>query len=63
MPRHPDALIDSIENALVLVADCQPYESALAVRESALNAHLVDRLQLRRMPLPRAARVTLQVLF
>lgn len=56
VPRHPDALIDSIENALVLVAECQPYESALAVWESALNAQLVDRLQVARMPLPRAAR-------
>ncbi|TQJ32538.1 uncharacterized protein DUF559 [Microbacterium sp. SLBN-146] len=56
VPRHPDALLDSIENALVLVAGCQPYESALAVWESALNSHLIDRSQMGRMPLPPAAR-------
>ena len=56
VPRHPDALIDPIENVLVLVAACQPFEAALAVWESALRQGLVDRHALERMPLPTAAR-------
>ena len=55
VPRHPDALVDPIENVLVLVATCQPYESALAVWESALRQGLVDRQAMGRMPLPTAA--------
>ncbi|WP_235507788.1 hypothetical protein [Agromyces sp. Root1464] len=42
VPRHPDALVDPIENVLAIVAACQPYESALAVWESALRKGLVD---------------------
>lgn len=42
IPRHPDALEDSIENVLALVAECQPFESALAVWESALNRGTTD---------------------
>src|SRR5690606_7847836 len=26
VPRHPDALVDPIENVLALVADCEPFE-------------------------------------
>lgn len=38
-PRY--ALVEPLENALVHVADCQPFENALAVWESALNKGLV----------------------
>lgn len=42
-PRDPDLLEDSIENALVLVARCQPYEEALATWESAMRAGLIPK--------------------
>lgn len=60
VPRHPDALTDPVENVLVLVALCQPFEPALAVWESALHQQLVDRQSLRRMHLPPAARNLLE---
>ncbi|WP_345800079.1 DUF559 domain-containing protein [Microbacterium sp. AZCO] len=56
VPRHPDALVDPIENVLALVASCLPHEEALAVWESALRHELVLRESLERMPLPTAAR-------
>lgn len=56
VPRHPDDLVDPIENVLALVAACQPYEAALAVWESALNQRLVDIARLRRLPFRGAAR-------
>ena len=37
VPRHPDALVDPIENVLASMADCEPFERALATWESALN--------------------------
>jgi very-short-patch-repair endonuclease len=55
-PRDPDACEDSLENALVLVARCQPYESARATWESALRQRLIDPGMLARAPLPPAAR-------
>lgn len=55
-PRDPDAREDSLENALVLVARCQPYESARATWESALRKRLIDPGMLARAPLPPAAR-------
>ncbi len=55
-PRHPDDLVDPIENALVLVAQCQPFEAALAIWDSALNKQLVDPLVLGGLPLPARAR-------
>ncbi|KDA05060.1 DNA/RNA helicase [Microbacterium sp. CH12i] len=55
-PRDPDSCEDSLENALILVAQCQPYEAALAVWESALNKGMLDLEMLRRVPLPPAAR-------
>ncbi|MFJ6533028.1 endonuclease domain-containing protein [Microbacterium sp. NPDC091662] len=55
-PRDPELLEDSIENALVLVARCQPYEDALATWESAMRAGAVDPDVLDRAPLPPAAR-------
>lgn len=60
VPRHPDALVDPIENVLAVVAHCQPYEAALAIWESALNKRLVDPEVLRRMRLPGAARALLE---
>jgi very-short-patch-repair endonuclease len=56
VPRHPDSLVDPIENVLSLVAVCQPHEAALTVWESALGKRMVDRAILERMPLPPAAR-------
>lgn len=55
-PRDPDVLEDSIENALILVARCQPYEDALATWESAMRMRAVDADALERTPLPPAAR-------
>jgi very-short-patch-repair endonuclease len=60
VPRHPDALIDPIENVLAVVARCQPHERALAVWESALRQGLVTRESMRRMPLPTVARSLLE---
>ncbi|MBY6061091.1 endonuclease domain-containing protein [Microbacterium esteraromaticum] len=59
VPRHPDVLEDPIENVLALVADCQPFERALATWESALNKNLVQRDVLERLPLKKVAREVL----
>lgn len=56
VPRHPDQLEDDVENILMTVAGCQPYESALAIWESALNKRMVDLEALRRMPWTGVAR-------
>ncbi|MCP2637613.1 endonuclease domain-containing protein [Microbacterium sp. HD4P20] len=57
-PRAPGQLEDGILNTLVLVASCQPYEPALAAWESALKSGLVNKEELRRLPLrPRARRL------
>ncbi|WP_295850337.1 DUF559 domain-containing protein [uncultured Microbacterium sp.] len=50
VPRHPDQLEDEIENVLLTVAACQPYEAARAVWDSALNKKVVDLARLRRLP-------------
>lgn len=55
-PRDPDSCEDSLENALVLIARCQPRESALATWESALRKGVIDPGVLERSPLPPAAR-------
>lgn len=60
VPRHPDALEDPIENVLSVVAQCQPFEVALAVMESALRQQKVDRGALERLALPAVARRVLQ---
>lgn len=54
--RDPGSCEDSLENALLFVARCQPHESALATWESALHKGLVDPGILERAPLPPAAR-------
>lgn len=56
IPRDPDALEDAVVNALVLLATCQPYESALAAWESAMRMQLVDVDTLRGLALPPDAR-------
>jgi very-short-patch-repair endonuclease len=55
VPRHPDALVDSLENALILIAQCQPRESALATWESALGQGMVSLEELKRLPLTGSA--------
>lgn len=55
-PRDPDSCEDSLENALILVARCQSYESALAVWESALKKKMFDHEMLARTALPPDAR-------
>ena len=61
VPRHPDALEDSLENALALVAACQPYDKALVIWESALQKGLVERGHLASLPLKESARDILAV--
>ncbi len=56
VPRHPDVLVDVVENVLLTVAHCQPFEAALAVWESALRRGQVASGALRRLPLPGCAR-------
>ncbi|MFT4156361.1 MAG: DUF559 domain-containing protein [Microbacterium sp.] len=56
VPRHPDALEDPIENALVMIASCEPFERALASWDSALNKGLVTRQALERLDLRPVAR-------
>jgi len=41
VPRHPDALVDPVENVLAYIAECEPFEQALATWESALNRSIV----------------------
>ncbi|MGV2982884.1 type IV toxin-antitoxin system AbiEi family antitoxin domain-containing protein [Microbacterium sp. AGC85] len=55
-PRDPESCEDSLENALVIVARCQPYEAALAVWESAAKKGMLDVEVMRGTPLPPAAR-------
>lgn len=62
VPRHPDALEDEIENVLTLVSVCQPYETARAIWESALNKQLVELRAIRRLQLgPTARRLCAEV--
>jgi len=56
VPRPADALTDPTLNVLAVVAACQPFETALAIWESALRAQLVDVLELRRVPFGSRAR-------
>lgn len=59
VPRDPDAGEDCLANALALVAQCQPVETALVIWESALNKGLTDRALLSGLDLPPAARAVL----
>lgn len=56
MPRPPDATVDELVNALALIAQCQPFESALVIWESAMNKGLADAARLRGFDLPASAR-------
>ena len=56
VPRHPDVLVDPIENVLALVADCEPFERALATWDAALNQGLASRSGLARLPMKTVAR-------
>lgn len=56
VPRHPGALEDQIENVLALVAECEPFEQALATWESALNKGTVNREVLGRLARTPASR-------
>lgn len=58
-PREPFALEDSVDNALVIAASCQPHDQAVAIWDSALNKKLVTRAQLERLPLTARARAVL----
>ncbi len=60
VPRHPDALIDPIENVLAYIAECEPLEQALATWESALNKSLVTLEALRRYSWKPMARAVLE---
>lgn len=60
VPRHPMSLVDPIENVLARVAECQPFEHALATWESALNKRLVTREALHRLPFGRRAKRLLE---
>lgn len=58
VPRRPGALVDSIENVLAIVAECQPYEEALTVWESAIRRKQVAPDTMRTLLLaPRAQRI------
>lgn len=59
VPRHPDALVDEPENALSVIASCQPFEHALATWESAIRQRVIDPAALARMRLPGPARAVL----
>lgn len=56
VPRDPDALEDTLENVLALVCACRPFESALAIVESALDKRLAQKDRLLRLPLTARAR-------
>lgn len=60
VPRHPDALVDPIENVLGYVAECEPFEHALATWESALRMSLVTLEALQRYSWKPAARRVLE---
>ena len=55
LPVARFALVEPIENALVHIADCQRFENALVVWDSALNKRLVTEAALGRLHLRSAA--------
>lgn len=57
--RAPDQLTDSIENVLALVAECQPFEDAVAAWESAVNKGMIARSAMSRLKLRPRARTVL----
>lgn len=61
VPRPPGVVVDELVNALALIAQCQPFETALVIWESAMNKGLVDSARLRGLDLPPPARALLEV--
>lgn len=61
LSRHPDAAVDSLENALVLVAQCQSFENALAAWEGAFRRKLLMPDAVARLALPPRARAVFDV--
>ncbi|WP_194410969.1 endonuclease domain-containing protein [Microbacterium cremeum] len=59
-PRPFGALEDGILNTLTAVANCQPFEAALAVWNSALNGGFATKQELARLPMRPAARRLLE---
>lgn len=58
VPRAPGTLADPIENVLGYIAECEPFEQALATWNSAFNKGLVQIEAMARLPLrPKARRV------
>ncbi|RZU64279.1 hypothetical protein EV379_0573 [Microterricola gilva] len=55
IPLTRFALVEPIENALVHIAECQPFENALVVWDSALNQRRVSEAALTRLHLRSAA--------
>jgi very-short-patch-repair endonuclease len=55
IPLASFALIEPVENALVHIAECQPFEHALVVWDSALNQRRVSVAALSRLHLRSAA--------
>ncbi|WP_019181733.1 hypothetical protein [Microbacterium yannicii] len=62
VPRHPESLVDSIENTLALIAGCLPHEEALVVWESAFRTAQADPHTMARYSLPVAARRILDIM-
>ncbi|MBB4667313.1 very-short-patch-repair endonuclease [Microbacterium marinum] len=60
IPRHPSALIDPVENVLAVVAECQPFERALAIWDSAFRQGRASAEIMRRFALRPAARRVLK---
>lgn len=58
--RQPDALLDRLENALQLVAECCAFEDAVAIWDSALHKRLVSHKLLAKMPLGSRAQAVLE---
>lgn len=56
LPRHPDVLVDPVENALAIVAECEPFEQALATWESAFRLGRTSMEAMGRFALRPAAR-------
>ncbi|KYH44821.1 endonuclease domain-containing protein [Branchiibius sp. NY16-3462-2] len=61
VPRDPDAAVDPIENVLVMVAQCQSRENAVATWEGAFRRKLVTPDVMRRLALPPRGREVLKV--
>lgn len=57
--RQPGQLVDPIENVLTLIADCQPFEHALAAWEAALQKGMISRAAMARLKLRPRARTVL----